>query len=222
MLAVGLTAPPAPLWAQSGPCGLFEAVEPGDTLQTIAARCAVRVERLRAANPGIAEAPDPGGVVALVLPEGSAQVPSPGPRMLKAPPPPRRGAEAPSSPAPLPQPQPDPPSRLVLLPVPGDGGAPNADAAAREFYLDRMVGQWAPDPAACGGDAVWRMTPERVALGPESCTIARFGSDSGVVALDVACASPDGPDRTGRLRARLTGDRLDLAGVGPLARCPVP
>lgn len=222
LLALAVTVPAAPLRAQTGPCGLFEAIEPGDTLATISARCAVPLDLLRAANPGIADAPDPGGVVALVLPEGTAQVPSPGPRMLKAPPPPRRGAEAPSSPAPLPQPQPDPPSRLVLLPVPGGGGAPGADAAARQVYLDEMVGEWAPDPAACGADATWRMTPERVSLGPESCTIDRFAADGGVVALDVACARPDGGDRTGRLRLRLEGDRLELAGVGPMSRCPIP
>jgi len=43
----------APLAAETGPCGLFEAVEPGDTLAIIAARCDTSITALQDTNPGI-------------------------------------------------------------------------------------------------------------------------------------------------------------------------
>lgn len=48
-----------------GPCGLYEAVEPGDTLSAIGQRCGVPVERLVAINDIDPRAMQPGQVVRL-------------------------------------------------------------------------------------------------------------------------------------------------------------
>jgi hypothetical protein len=48
-----LCAVPLTAHAQSGPCGLFEAVEPNDTIQTIAQRCEVPISLLADLNPSV-------------------------------------------------------------------------------------------------------------------------------------------------------------------------
>lgn len=45
----------APLASFAGPCGLYEAVEPGDDLATIAHRCDVELETLQRLNPGLSD-----------------------------------------------------------------------------------------------------------------------------------------------------------------------
>ena len=80
ILAIALLAA-LPLHAQdSAPqgCGVFEAVEPGDSLQTISQRCGVPLSVLAEANPAAQGDLQPGTVVSLDPTTPAAPAPEPG------------------------------------------------------------------------------------------------------------------------------------------------
>lgn len=88
-LALGLALAGGSSAGAQQACGLFEAVEPGDTLATISERCDVPVETLQAANPGVdAASPEVATTLSLVLPgddEVAGAAEAPGPRVVQAP-----------------------------------------------------------------------------------------------------------------------------------------
>ncbi|GFE65462.1 LysM peptidoglycan-binding domain-containing protein [Litoreibacter roseus] len=66
LFAVGLTTLPVPATAA---CGLYYAVEPGDTLRSVAAECRIGVSQLLSANPLLSDTgPMPTGSVIVVGP----------------------------------------------------------------------------------------------------------------------------------------------------------
>lgn len=69
VLVFSLAAAPA----LAGDCGLYEAIEPGDTLGAIAARCDTTVDALFAANPGIEPTHLQIGTALRLAPDSAAQ-----------------------------------------------------------------------------------------------------------------------------------------------------
>lgn len=171
LTAAAATAAPAQAQTQTGPCGLFEAVEPGDTLDTVAARCGVTVELLRRANPGVAEpAPQVATVLALTLPDSSVVVAEPvdeGPKVV----------EAPADDA------------VVVLSDPGpDAAATPADAAAAEMYLTGLTGLWVRAGQACADpEFQWWLTAEDITVGQDRCVVEGLSAARGGVRLETLC-----------------------------------
>lgn len=147
--------------AQS-PCGLFEAVEPGDTFELVAQRCGIAVETLIAANPGIdAAAPEVATTIALVLPEGAevaGEPASPGRRILQAP----ETGTAPGAQAPE--------AQVVIVAT--DPPAPPAEDNLDAKVLQPVFGQWIPPGGICADpETVWTIEDERLSVGGDVCAI---------------------------------------------------
>lgn len=208
-----------PLAAQTA-CGLFEAVEPGDTLTGIAERCGVPLETLVAANPGVdAAAPEVASTVALTLPDAAgtpgdtapATRPAPGPRMLKAPEPkPERPAE--------------PPLAAVAPPVPTPApvAAAPTEAEIAQRYREDFAGRWAADARHCAGSEAWVLGAQEITTAGESCAVSGLAAAEGGLVATLACPADSAlAVRSGPVLLALDAEgKLQIAGAGSFARCP--
>lgn len=159
LLASTLLALPVTASAETGPCGAFEAIEPGDTFATIAERCEVPVDLIAALNPEV----DPakmaiGAVLQLTTtsPEGGAAAAATTPAPESAP-----------APASAPAPTPAPPAPVETAAKPRERPSP----AAR--WTSAFIGGYAAD-AACPAGPEWTLADETIEGAGRICTISEF------------------------------------------------
>lgn len=196
-----------PAAAQSS-CGLFEAVEPGDTFTTISERCGVAVETLIAANPGVdAAAPQVASTLSLALAEGTAttvagEPVSPGPRILQAP---------------APEPQ-TPAAQIVVIETQS-----NAPQPAEPGPLFNIIGQWSQAGEVCADITdLWTITEDHLQIGDDTCAIDGVAGGPDDFLLQTVCGSNGvvvGREFTLRLLDALTLSYETGDQKGVLNRC---
>ncbi len=152
-------------------CGLFEAVEPGDTFEKISKRCGVPMETLLAANPGVdSAAPQVATAIALALPESSevsGEPPSPGPLVGQVP-------------------EPEPVAQVVI--VAPEAEAPTADGDLDVILLQPIFGQWVPENGLCADpEIVWTLEPESLQVGEDLCVVENTVLTGDAFVLETSC-----------------------------------
>ncbi len=163
--------------AQAAGCGLFEAVEPGDTFAVISQRCGVPVDTLVAANPGIdAAAPPVANTLSLALPAQAGTVVA-GVTVTPQPPAPQVVVVETEKPA--------PPAQVVVIET-----ATPAPPAIEASVLAPLLGRWTPAGAVCADpDAAWMVEQERLLVGGETCALESVVLTQDVYVLGTVCGS---------------------------------
>ncbi|MGR3572401.1 LysM peptidoglycan-binding domain-containing protein [Brevirhabdus sp.] len=211
VVAGGLSTPAA----AGSACGVFEAIEPGDTLDTISRRCNVDPGQLLAGNPDI----DPKvglrpGRVLIVGPTPQAD-PATGGGMAAA-----GGGTMPMRLEMAPTRMPADAVASASTALPGEA-APEATASATpppdpagawpDLYLTRIQGLWREAGGYCTQpESTWAFGATQMRENTDLCDLSAVEADGQSARIDAVCAGPGASSREYRLQ--LSGTRMTVQG----------